>query len=83
MHPILANAGGLYVRQGHTESGVELMKLAGINPPVAVDMEVVHPTDPYKMATPGQLRELANQYDLKLISVGQICGELGIEEKKY
>ena len=81
--PIAGNPQGLYARQGHTESGIELMKLAGINPPVVVDMEILHPDDPYKMASPAQLRGLADQYDLKVISISQICDRLGVEEKKF
>lgn len=39
--PIEARAGLLKERMGHTEAGVRLMELAGINPPVAVDMEIL------------------------------------------
>ena len=83
--PIAANPKGLYVRQGHTESGVELMKLAGIDPPVAIDMEILapfNPSDPlnaYKMASPKQIRELANNYELKVISVPLLCEYVGAD----
>jgi len=81
--PIVGNPGGLNKRQGHTETGIELMKLAGINPPVAVDMEILDPDDPYKMASPQYMRSIADENDLKLISIGMVCEELGIEEETF
>ena len=81
--PIVGNPGGLHKRQGHTETGIELMKLANINPPVAVDMEILDLNDPYKMASPEYLRTIADKFDLKLISTSMVCERLGIEEIKY
>ncbi len=77
--PIVANSGGLYVRQGHTESGVELIKLAGISPPAAVDMEILSPDG--TMAKPKYIRRLADKHNINVISIGQLCEHLGISVK--
>lgn len=77
--PIVANPRGLYARQGHTEGAVELMKLAGITPPVAIDMEILHPEG--YMAKASYIRQLADTHNIKVISIGQICKVLGIAEK--
>jgi len=80
--PIVANPNGLAERQGHTESGIELMKLAGIDPPVAVDMEIL--AQDGSMGTVEYIyHEIAKPNDIKVISVGQICKKIGIEEKTY
>lgn len=78
--PIVANPQGLHARQGHTEGAVELMKLAGIDPPVAIDMEILHPDEGH-MAKAEHIRQLADAQGLKVISIGQICQALGIAEK--
>ncbi|MEK6969038.1 MAG: 3,4-dihydroxy-2-butanone-4-phosphate synthase [Nanoarchaeota archaeon] len=77
--PIVANPGGLYARQGHTESGVGLMELANISPPVAVDMEILNPDG--TMAKPKYIRRLADKHNIKVISIGQLCEHLGISVK--
>src|SRR3989338_770757 len=79
--PIVANPEGLYARQGHTEGAVELMKLAGITQPVAIDMEILNPQG--YMAKAVYIRELADAQQIKVISIGQICNQLGIPEKNY
>tara|TARA_Y100001935_G_C17299846_1_gene508486 strand:- start:398 stop:1111 length:714 start_codon:yes stop_codon:yes gene_type:complete len=80
--PIVANPKGLHARQGHTESGVELMRMAGIDPPVAVDMEILAPDG--SMGSVNYIyNEIAKPNDIKVISVGKICEKLGIEEKNY
>ena len=81
--PIVGHPEGLAKRQGHTETGIELMKLAKIDPPVVVDMEVLDPDDAYKMGSPQFLRSLADKHDLKLISIGLVCEALGVEELSY
>ena len=81
--PIVGHPEGLSKRQGHTETGIELMKLAKIDPPVAVDMEVLDPDDSYKMGSPQYLRSLADKHNLKLISIGLVCEALGVDELSY
>jgi 3,4-dihydroxy-2-butanone 4-phosphate synthase len=59
-----------------------LMKLAGIDPPVAVDMEIL--AQDGSMGTVEYIyHEIAKPNDIKVISVGQICKKIGIEEKTY
>ena len=76
--PIAANPQGLYARQGHTETGVELMKLAGITPSVAIDMEILHPDG--TMAKAGYIRELADEKGYRVITVRQVCDYLQVKE---
>lgn len=77
--PIVANPRGLYTRQGHTEGAVELMKLANLTPPVSIDMEILD-SEGY-MAKAEYIRQLADSIQMRVISVGQICNQLGIHEK--
>lgn len=59
----------LQERQGHTESSIELMKLAGLKP-VAVIVEIVD-TDG-SMAKGNRLTEYAEKHNLNIISVPEI-----------
>ncbi|MCG3175916.1 MAG: Riboflavin biosynthesis protein RibBA [Candidatus Omnitrophica bacterium] len=68
--PIEANPKGLLGRKGHTESGVELMRLAGIDPPVAVDLEILD--EDGTMAHEDRLFALAKKFKLKIISVDDL-----------
>ena len=68
--PIEAVSGGILERQGHTEAGVELVKLAGIKPAVAVDLEILDPDG--NMATREYLFQMAKDFGLKIINIDQI-----------
>jgi 3,4-dihydroxy 2-butanone 4-phosphate synthase/GTP cyclohydrolase II len=68
--PIQASAGGILERDGHTEAGVELVKLAGFKPAVAVDLEILGRNG--QMATHEELTEIAEKFDLKMISIEQL-----------
>jgi len=68
--PIEAVAGGIIERQGHTEAGVELVKLAGIKPAVAVDLEILEPDG--NMASREYLFQMAKDFGLKIINIDQI-----------
>lgn len=73
--PLRAHPGGLAARQGHTEAGVELMRLAGLAP-VAVISEVCH--DDGSVMRLGALRAFADSHGLKLISIDQLIdGQTG------
>lgn len=74
--PIEANAKGLRGRKGHTEAGVELVRLAGIEPSAAVDLEILD--DNGQMAKEKKLFELARQFNLKIITVDQVLKFLDI-----
>lgn len=61
--PIRARAGGVIERQGHTEAGVELAKLAGLTPS-AVICEVMN--DDGTMARVSDLRVFSKIHNLKM-----------------
>ncbi|MFZ5803168.1 MAG: 3,4-dihydroxy-2-butanone-4-phosphate synthase [Candidatus Omnitrophota bacterium] len=65
--PIEASGGGVVARPGHTEAGVELMRLAGIEPPVAVDLEILD--DDGSMAHEEKLFELAKKFKIRIITI--------------
>jgi 3,4-dihydroxy 2-butanone 4-phosphate synthase/GTP cyclohydrolase II len=68
--PIQASPEGLKEREGHTEAGVELVKLAGFRPAVAVDLEILN--DQGKMASRQELFYLAKKFNLRIVSIEQI-----------
>ena len=68
--PIEAVSGGILERQGHTEAGVELVKLAGFKPAVAVDLEILDPDG--NMASREYLFQMAKDFGLKIINIDQI-----------
>lgn len=70
MFPLVAVAGGVRRRPGHTEASVELCRLAGLEP-VAVIAEVVD--DAGQMVRLQGLRSLADAHHLKLISIADLC----------
>lgn len=72
--PIEAHPEGLTARRGHTEAGVTLMQLAGFDPPVAVDLEILD--DQGEMAKEPVLFELARQFDLRIITVQSLVEHL-------
>lgn len=67
--PLRARPGGVLERAGHTEAGVDLMRLAGL-PPVAAIAEMVEDTGEM-MRLPALLRT-GEQWDLPVITVEQI-----------
>jgi len=68
--PIRAVTGGTLQRDGHTEAGVDLSRLAGLSGVTAI-CEVV--LEDYGMARYDDLVKLAEKHDLPLISVGDIA----------
>jgi 3,4-dihydroxy 2-butanone 4-phosphate synthase/GTP cyclohydrolase II len=67
MHPLIAKAGGVLRRAGHTEATVDLVRLAGFDPPAGVLCEILEATG--RMANRSQLFELARRFGLKIISI--------------
>lgn len=76
--PIEAHPQGLSARRGHTESGVALMELAGFNPPVAVDLEILDSKG--DMAQQPELHELAREFDLPIITVNDLAHYLELNK---
>lgn len=64
--PLRAKAGGVLRRTGHTEAAIDFARLAGMNP-AGVLIEVMH--DDGTMARLPELRAMADQFNLKLVSI--------------
>lgn len=64
--PLRAQTGGVLRRTGHTEAAVDLARLAG-KQPVGVLIEIMN--DDGTMARVPQLRRMADEFDLKLITI--------------
>ncbi len=67
--PLIAKDGGVLERPGHTEASVDLSRLSGFSP-VGVICEIMNPDG--SMARFADLCELANQHDLKMISIADL-----------
>lgn len=67
--PLIAREGGVLVRSGHTEAGVDLARLAGCTP-IGLLAEVVNDDGSVKRL--GQLLEFADEHDLTIISIAAL-----------
>lgn len=67
--PLRAKKGGVFTRQGHTEAGVDLARLAGCAP-AAVICEVM--CENGEMAKEKDLKQFAKRHNLTMISVDEI-----------
>lgn len=70
--PLRARPGGVLERPGHTEAGVDLMRLAGLRPAAAL-CEIVSVADPTDMARLPELVEFAREHDLRIISIKDLA----------
>jgi 3,4-dihydroxy 2-butanone 4-phosphate synthase / GTP cyclohydrolase II len=75
--PLRAVEGGVLVRAGHTEGSVDLCRIAGLRP-AAVICEIMK--DDGTMARLPDLKELANKYDLPIITIKDLI-EYRIEKE--
>ena len=66
INPLYAQDTGVLRRSGHTEAAIDLCKMAGLYPAGAL-MEIMN--DDGTMARLPQLRKMAEQYSLKIISI--------------
>lgn len=66
INPLYAQDQGVLHRAGHTEAGVDMARLAGLYPAAAL-MEIM--SDDGTMARLPELRRLADEWDMKLISI--------------
>jgi 3,4-dihydroxy 2-butanone 4-phosphate synthase / GTP cyclohydrolase II len=71
IHPLRALNGGVLRRAGHTEAAVDLAQLAGLNPS-AVLCEILD--DDGNMARRPKLEKLAEEFDLKMVTVKDLIG---------
>ena len=69
VNPLMARKGGVLKRAGHTEAAVDLMRLAGLEP-VGVICEIMG--DSGEMARLPELVELAQKFDLKLVTIADL-----------
>jgi 3,4-dihydroxy 2-butanone 4-phosphate synthase / GTP cyclohydrolase II len=68
--PLRSRSGGVLERPGHTEAGVDLARLAGLQP-AAIICEVVTP-DRRAMARRPELEALARAHGLPMISIAEL-----------
>ncbi len=66
INPLYAQDNGVLRRAGHTEAGVDLARLAGLNPAAAL-IEIMN--EDGTMARMPQLIEISKQHDIKIISI--------------
>ena len=66
VHPLYAQDEGVLRRPGHTEAGVDLARLAGLQPAAAL-IEILN--EDGTMARLPQLRKKADEWGLKLVSI--------------
>lgn len=64
--PLIAKEGGVLRRSGHTEAGVDMARMAGLEP-AAVIVEIMN--EDGSMARLPDLRRVADKFDLKLITI--------------
>ncbi|HEY8462807.1 MAG TPA: bifunctional 3,4-dihydroxy-2-butanone-4-phosphate synthase/GTP cyclohydrolase II [Bacillota bacterium] len=67
--PLIARNGGILVRRGHTETAVDLLRLAGMQP-VGVICEILN--EDGTMARRPELERFTTKYGLKLITVADL-----------
>lgn len=73
LFPLRAVAGGVRVRQGHTEAAVELMTLAGLAP-VGIICEIAGSDG--RMLRGPELEEFAGRHNLPLLSIAELVRAL-------
>jgi len=66
INPLYAKAGGVLQRAGHTEAGVDLARLAGLQPAAAL-IEIMN--EDGTMARMPQLQQVAQEFGLKIITI--------------
>jgi 3,4-dihydroxy 2-butanone 4-phosphate synthase/GTP cyclohydrolase II len=67
--PLMAQAGGVLTRAGHTEAGCDLARLAGLEPAAAI-VEILN--DDGTMARRPQLEVFAREHGLKIASIAEL-----------
>jgi 3,4-dihydroxy 2-butanone 4-phosphate synthase / GTP cyclohydrolase II len=78
LFPLVAKEGGVLRRAGHTEAAVDLARMAGLMP-AGVLCEVLNDTG--DRANRDQLVELAQKFELPIISIEQLIAYRRVREK--
>ncbi|WP_067515197.1 3,4-dihydroxy-2-butanone-4-phosphate synthase [Endozoicomonas ascidiicola] len=81
MFPLVAKNGYLSARQGHTEAGVELCRLAGLESEAAVIVEVIR--EDGAMARRPELIEMAKKHNISYITIEELCKYIEQVESTY
>lgn len=68
--PLIAEERGVLARQGHTEAGIDLTRMAGLTPS-AVLCEICS-RDGRNMASVDELRELAQELDIPIVTIDSL-----------
>ena len=76
--PLKAKQGGVLRRTGHTEATIDLARLAGLKP-AGVLVEIMN--EDGTMARLPQLKEIAERFDLKIISIEDLVGYRMLKER--
>ncbi len=89
INPLYARSGGVLQRAGHTEAGVDLARLAGLQPAAAL-IEIMN--EDGTMARMPQLQQVAKEFGLKIITIKDLIayrlekesptGEAGLSAKR-
>lgn len=78
VHLLMAKQGGVLRRAGHTEAAVDLARMAGLQP-AGVLCEILD--DDGERATRDQLLEIANEKNLKIITIEDLIAYRRVSEK--
>jgi len=78
VHLLMAKEGGVLRRAGHTEAAVDLARMAGLEP-AGVLCEILD--DDGERATRDQLLEIAQQKNLKIITIEDLIAHRRVSEK--
>lgn len=70
MFPLIADAGGVLKRAGHTEAAVELVRMAGFCPAVAVIAELMNDDGSVKKGQ--EVLDFAKQHNLRHITIAEL-----------
>lgn len=76
--PLIAKEGGVLRRAGHTEASVDLARLAG-SKPAGVICEIIN--EDGTMARVPELRKIADEFDLKMITIKDLIQYRNREDK--
>jgi 3,4-dihydroxy 2-butanone 4-phosphate synthase/GTP cyclohydrolase II len=84
LFPLRAREGGVLTRDGHTEAGIDLSKLAG-RAPTGILCEIVSEDYPTEMMRLPELKRFAKQHGLVLTSIVDIAQyrretEIGLQQ---
>ncbi|MEM9644471.1 MAG: GTP cyclohydrolase II [Planctomycetota bacterium] len=78
VYPLVAKRGGVLRRAGHTEASVDLARMAGLRP-AGVLCEILNESG--DRASRDQLRKIADQHQLKMISIEQLIAHRRVSER--